>query len=120
MTGTNIHFDIKDDKKSTLEKAVGIMLSQSGITPIQYKEHQTFGLIFSAYSAPQEGYSPIGEENVANFIWNWLKVQQYPPHEDDDIFYCRGFRIYNEEWKDLDNNFWAVGAVKPTWIEFLK
>lgn len=63
----------------------------------------------------QAGLFPLNLEQAVAMILGWLESVDYgrePDHEGDN---SKGWRVYNEAWGHVDNQWEAFAAVEPVW-----
>jgi len=56
----------------------------------------------------------------AEFASRWLAEADYGPEPDHDGSNGRGWRLYNESWGHIDEEYSAIIAVAPNWAWFGK
>ena len=57
---------------------------------------------------------------AADFAIRWLREQEYGCEPDHDGDNRRGWRLYNESWGHVDNDYSAFVAVAPAWALYGK
>lgn len=69
----------------------------------------------SAHSLP-----PISQKALPGFIESWLESIDYGPSPDIDGSVKKGFRMYNEAWGHVAEEWEAFVAVEPVWLMYGK
>lgn len=116
----NFRVDVTSEGKINFDKvmslfnhtAIGYRID-AGITPI---------LIF--YWAETKSMIPfpvaLSEEEFADMAHKWLSLVDYGPQPDHDGDNDKGWRIYNEAWGHVHDEWQAFVAVEPAWAMYGK
>ena len=64
--------------------------------------------------------APMKIEDLTSFIHAWLETADYGPEPDCDGFVRKGWRVYNESWGHVGNEWQAFVAIEPTWLAYSK
>lgn len=59
---------------------------------------------------------PMGPSAAVEFAWHWLEQADYGPQPDHDGDNTKGWRVYNEEWGHVADDYRAFMAVAPVWM----
>lgn len=64
---------------------------------------------------------PMDCQATTEFVWNWLQqgadYGKQPDHDGDN---GKGYRIFNEAWGHVGNDWRAIIAVQPAWAMYGK
>ena len=63
---------------------------------------------------------PKGRAELVDFAWQWLQDQDYGPQPDHDGSNGKGWRIFNESWGHVNNDWAAFCAIQPVWAMYGK
>ena len=64
--------------------------------------------------------SPVDSDIVADFVWAWLRAQDYGPEPDHDGSNEKGFRMWTEAWGRVDDETYSYIAIRPLWTWYGK
>jgi hypothetical protein len=65
--------------------------------------------------------TPLTMDTLARLVFDWLKKTEPAEEEPDhDGSNGRGWRIYNEQWRRVDDQWEAFAAVEPVWAMYGK
>lgn len=64
--------------------------------------------------------APLDGETLKGFVTAWLEGAKYGPKPDVDGSVGRGWRVYNERWGHIGNEWQAFIAIEPTWLGYSK
>ena len=80
------------------------------------------GLIFYWAEHERAAMLPfeLDAEAAADFARRWLAEQNYGTEPDHDGDNGKGWRLYNEAWGHIGNEWQAFVAVKPAWAMYGK
>ena len=62
----------------------------------------------------------MGPAELEPIIKAWLAERQYPPEPDHDGSNHKGWRVYNEQWGKVNDEWQAFAAIEPVWLEYGK
>jgi len=58
--------------------------------------------------------------SLESMIKDWLADQDYGESPDTDGSVSKGWRVYNESWGHIGDNWRAFVAIEPAWLEYGK
>jgi hypothetical protein len=64
--------------------------------------------------------APLAGEALLGFIKSWLETAPYGPQPDHDGDNGRGWRVYNESWGHVADEWQAFAAIEPVWLMYGK
>lgn len=131
MPMDNFHFDITarpahklradDDTPDTLDLAMRIAFLHHR-TATHYCIHPEKGLVFFWAESTRSSIwksIPLPFEldylGAADWARRWLREQDYGPEPDHDGSNVRGWRVYNEDWGHVADDWAAFVAIHPEW-----
>lgn len=127
--GDNLKIDVILQTRENFELAMKMAFDIcSGSEAIRYRITPDRGMILY-WTDSAEGRSDhdterlpykMKVEQAADFVWHWLQTVDYGDQPDHDGSNGKGFRIFNEAWGHIDNDWQAFVAIKPEWIEYGK
>ena len=125
----NHRFDITDENNleewievcASKHKAVGwASYPEMGGNPSRI----VFFWVLPKYERENQTFSPLPfkakPKDIAHIVKRWLEETEYPFEPDHDGDNCKGFRIYNEDWGHVDDQYEAFLAVSPAWAMYGK
>jgi hypothetical protein len=119
MPGDNFHLDVCSDSQRHFQYALTMAFDHAaGGKARFYRIDPEKGLIlFWAEGAKDAVLLPYPMDCTAatEFVWNWLKTAGYGEQPDHDGDNARGFRVYNESWGHVGNEWQAFVAIRPEW-----
>lgn len=117
----NFHIDIVCEGDNALKLAVKIAFTQHR-KAVAFRICEKNGLVI--YWMPGKGSQPLpyayDADDVALMATKWLQEQSYGSEPDHDGDNGRGWRVYNEEWGHVDDDYAAFLAIKPAWAMYGK
>lgn len=124
----NYHFDISSEGRESFERAMGFAFDGrfSETKARGYRVDPVKGLIlyWSVDSARGVGITPLPYEMkqkaATEFVWHWLEEQDYGREPDHDGSNHKGWRVYNEAWNRIGDEWGAFAAIKPEWMMYGK
>jgi hypothetical protein len=132
----NYHFDIAAEGRKAFELAMKFAFNDDGGMDPPHMEHKARGyridpakgLIFY-WSVDSDGTAKNGVSKLpyemklkaaVEFAWSWLEAQDYPPEPDHDGSNHKGWRVYNEAWNRIGDEWGAFAAIQPEWMMYGK
>ncbi len=115
----NFRIDITSDKSigDAMKLAFGGYKHAVG-----YRIDAEKGMIF--YWSISKNMTPfpfkMDAEGAAHFVLRWLKEADYGQEPDHDGHNGRGWRLYNEDWGHISNEWQAFVAIQPVWAMYGK
>lgn len=122
----NFHFDITSEGEAALRHALSVALTGKwGVTKVVgWQEDPKKGLILFKYASTKSAMVPflieLGIDELVPLIKTWLENQDYGPEPDHDGSNGKGFRIYNEDWGRIGDDWSTICAIKPNWAWYGK
>lgn len=131
----NFRFDVTSAGTEALEKALRFVLESNGWTcttgfAVKMRPDTGFTgnpttqacLILYWTDSPNATKLPfaMNHEETITFVKGWMRTVPYPEEPDIDGSVKRGWRVYNEEWGHVNNEYEAYIAIEPTWALFGK
>jgi len=117
----NFKIDITSDGREGFDLAMQIAF-QGRIKAIGWKEVADKGIML--YWTKADGINllpvPLDAAGSSDLVWLWLGGQDYGKEPDHDGSNGRGWRIYNEQWRRVNNEWEAFIAIKPAWAMYGK
>lgn len=91
-----------------------------------YRVSPTHGMILY-WSAPENPVAPMQRlpfrasfELLVMWCRDWLAAAKYPEQPDIDGSIDKGWRVFNEEWTHVDDQWGALCAIQPVWAMYGK
>lgn len=134
MHGDNFRFDVTSIGKDHLKAILGIAFDNAKTKATHYvvrpavigaapNEDKPFRLVFfrsgGGKGAIQLPFT-LDVDGAVDFVIRWLAEQEYPDEEDFDGSADKGWRVYNERWTRIDNEYQAIVAITPEWALYGK
>ena len=117
----NFHIDITSE--GSINAAMRIAFSGRSHKASFYKVSATKGLVFGWSDSMRDGIKlpfSLDADGAADFATRWLAEQDYGKEPDHDGDNGKGWRLYNESWGHVDDDWAAFVAVKPAWAMYGK
>ncbi len=116
----NFHIDITSVGDTALRYALGALLATKYArmeTIVGWKDDPEKGLIL--YKHKSDAMTPflaaLDLDALVPIISTWLAQQDYGREPDHDGSNSKGFRLYNEVWGRIGDDWASIGAIKPEW-----
>ena len=117
----NFRIDVTSNNDAALSHALGVAFGHRS-KAVGYRQDPEKGLVL--YWTSKAGMTPLpfamDAGAVLPIIKGWLAEQDYgrePGHDGDN---GKGWRVYNEAWGHIGNDWEAFLAVKPAWAMYGK
>lgn len=122
--------DINGQSKELLAKALEIAFAQEGgklQKVVAFIKSPTHGLIL-CWAKDSESIpliSPLTHSEILDMVWAYLQTDEAKEvHKEDwevdpndgDVSITDGWRIYTEEWGHVNNNQFAICAIKHVYL----
>lgn len=122
----NFRIDITSEGQASLLQALGICFAQHrAATHYVVREAEPpkpRRLVFMWTEAKDAVALPfkLDVEGAADFARRWLDEQDFGRQPDHDGDNGKGWRLYNEAWGHVDNQYQGWIAVAPAWAMYGK
>lgn len=111
----NFSFDIVSDSEKTFKDSMNIAMSKYK-TAVGYKLKGDKLLLYWTKKATTNDVNefpfPMGVEDVIPFVWSFIKNKEVKEQVDIDGSVGKAFRIYNEAWGHVDDDWDAFCAIE--------
>jgi len=119
----NFHIDVTCQGSKPMLLALEIAFTNCpGSKAIGYRVIENKGLVL--YWTEADNVTPFLSKmtfaEVEPIIQGWLKEQDYGEQPDHDGSNGKGWRVYNEAWGHVNNEWEAFVAIEPAWAMYGK
>jgi hypothetical protein len=122
----NLFFDIKAEGRDALTAALDIAWSGfPGAFATHYAEierdgRNTLVLLWHVDNGATKLPYPISKEQAAGFIEGWLAGQESGPKPDHDGDNSPGFRMFVDDWRNVEGFTYSILGVQFAWAIYGK
>lgn len=118
----NYYFDMTCEGEKTFSHALTLAIGARTTKIKGYRVDEERGLIFYQYDSDAMTPFPydMDIDTAIVFAWGWLQKVDYGNQPDHDGDNGKGWRIYNESWGKVANEWEAVIAIQPAWAMYGK
>lgn len=123
----NFTIDVTWEGEKTFRTILELVMKQKSAKVTHYAVAPDYGMILF-WTEPGRGAKDIAQKMpyamdtaaAIDFVWNWLKTADYGDQPDHDGSNGRGWRIFNEAWGHVKDEWAAICAIQPAWAMYGK
>jgi len=113
-----------DALKKTIELAFLISSDKTKATHWSFDQKHGLILTWAKDKNGQEFPAPLNAEQATTIVWEWLSSEKAKnvelSHWDSDLDHdgsnSKGWRVYLEDWGNIDDYRYVICAIKPIFV----
>lgn len=121
----NHRIDLTWEGEERFRTVLGLLVDKHGgkhKSFTHYIEDPNYGLILLWTDRDNATKFPRAKnaKRLVDFAWEWLQKQDYGREPDHDGSNGKGWRLFNEAWGHVKNDWAAFVAIQPAWAMYGK